>query len=114
MPNETDEGERTIACAALLAQALHGTDRRTTQLNGVQRNQQILRTCGANWNLGTAPAQGHVVNEPALWTRYGLTFPVQSKQLKDVATMGPDGIIMAYGRHVRRRQGNDSGSSGCS
>ena len=46
----------------------------------------------ANWNLGTVPAQGHVVNEPPWWDRYGLTFPVQSKKLKDVATMGPDGV----------------------
>ena len=45
-----------------------------------------------NWNLGAAPARGHVVNEPSWWDRYGLTFPVKNKKLKDIATMGTDGV----------------------
>lgn len=45
-----------------------------------------------NWNLGAEPARGHIVNERSWWDRYGLTFPVQSRTLKDVATVGPDGV----------------------
>ena len=45
-----------------------------------------------NWNLGAEPARGHIFNERSWWDRYGFTFPVQNKTLKDIATIGADGV----------------------
>ena len=45
-----------------------------------------------SWNLGAEPATGRIVDEPGWWDRYGLEFPVQSRPLKEVATLGDDGV----------------------
>ena len=67
-----------------------------------------------SWNLGEKPAVGNIVDEDGWWDRYGLEFPVKSKTLRDVATLGADGVWRmdrdrAIGQEVQVETGEDAG-----
>jgi hypothetical protein len=44
------------------------------------------------WNLGRRAPTGEVVDEPPWWRKYGVGLPTYSVALKDVASLGADGV----------------------